>query len=116
MKDLLKGRRVLVSAVMEAEVKTVMQKVPEKGIFAPAFWAMSYFGTEHKGRLYTQYSEEHGCVIRASIIAKGTDQEISNYVFYGSKQECLDWLRDESHVDELIEIYDHLVEKADEKA
>ena len=52
-------------------------------------------------------------MIRASMIAKGTSREVSNYVFFGSKQECLDWLKDESHVDELIGIYDHLAEKAD---
>ena len=52
-------------------------------------------------------------MIRASMIVKGTSREISNYVFFGSKQECLDWLNDKSHVEELIEIYNHLVEKAD---
>ena len=113
MEELLEDRRMLVSGVMEFEAKTVARKVPEKGIFAPVSWAMSYCGTAHEGRLYTQYSPEHGCVIRASMIAEGTDREVSNYVFYGSRQECLDWLKDESHVDELIEIYNHLAEKAD---
>lgn len=28
---------------------------------------------------------------------------------------ALDWLKDESHVDELIEIYNHLVERADKE-
>ena len=113
MEELLEDRRMLVSAVMEYEARTVAQKVPEKGMFPPVSWAMSYCGTEHEGRLYTQYSPEYGCVIRASMIANGTSREVSNYVFYGSAQECLDWLKDESHVDELIEIYNHLAEKAD---
>ena len=108
-----KAKRVLIPAVMEAEIKSIMSKVPEKGIFGPVSWAMQYPGTEHKGRFTTQYSAEHGCVIRASMIVKGTSREISNYVFFGSKQECLDWLNDKSHVEELIEIYNHLVEKAD---
>lgn len=89
MKDLQKNRRILVSAVMEQEVKSVTQKVPEKGVFAPVFWAMNYYGTEHKGRLYTQYSPEHGCAIRASILAKGTDREISNYVFLAASRNAL---------------------------
>ena len=113
MEELLEDRRLLVSGVMEYEAKTVAQKVPEKGIFAPVCWAMCYCGTEHEGRLYTQYSAEHGCVIRASMIANGTSREVTNYVFYGSRQECLDWLRDEANVDELIGIYNHLAEKAD---
>ena len=115
MEELLEDRRMLVSGVMEFEAKTVAQKVPEKGMFAPVSWAMSYCGTAHEGRLYTQYSPEHGCVIRASMIEKGTSREVSNYVFFGSKQKCIDWLKDESHVEELIGIYNHLVERADKE-
>ena len=113
--DIERAKRVLISAVMEMEIKSITSKVPEKGIFNPVSWALQYPGTEHKGRLYTQYSAEHGCVIRASMIVKGTSQEVSNYVFFGSKQECIDWLKDESHVEELIEIYNHLVERADKE-
>lgn len=113
MEDLLEDKRILVSGVMEYEAKSVARKVPEKGVFAPVSWAMSYCGTTHEGRLYTQYSAEHGCAIRASMIANGTSREISNYVFYGSRQECIAWLKDEAHVDELIGIYDHLAEQAD---
>ena len=115
MEDLLEDRRMLVSGVMEYEAKTVAHKVPEKGIFSPVSWAMRYCGTAHEGRLYTQYSPEHGCVIRASMIAEGTDREVSNYVFYGSKQECIAWLEDGSHVDELMGIYNHLMERADKE-
>lgn len=113
MEELLEDRRMLVSAVMEYEARTVAQKVPEKGMFPPVSWAMSYCGTEHEGRLYTQYSPEHGCALRASMVVRGTDREFSNYVFFGSKQECIAWLEDGSHVDELIEIYNHLMERAD---
>ena len=112
--DIEEAKRILIPAVMEAEVKSIMSKVPEKGIFGPVSWALQYPGTEHEGRLYTQYSAEHGCVIRASMIVQGTSREVSNYVFFGSKQECLDWLKDESHVEELIGIYNHLVEQADD--
>ena len=113
MEELLEDRRMLVSAVMKAEAKSVAEKVSEKGIFSPVSWAMSYCGTAHEGRLYTQYSAEHGCVIRASMIGKGTDWEISNVVFYGSKDACLAWLNEEAHVDEMIEIYDHLADRVD---
>ena len=114
MKNLQKNRRILVSAVMERGGISVAQKEPDKGVFAPVFWQMHYYGTGHTGRLYTQYSSEHGCAIRASVIAEGTDREISNYVFFGSKEECLAWLKEEAHVEELIEIYNHLVEKAED--
>lgn len=112
MEKFLEAKRVLISAVMEGEANAAERKVPDKGIFSPVFVALSYCGTEHKGRLYIQYSKEYGCVMRASIIPNGTLQEISNYILYGSKQECLAWLRDTSNVDKLIEIYNHLAEKA----
>lgn len=113
MEDLMEGRRMLVSGIMKAEAKSVAEKVPEKGIFSPISWAMAYYGTEHEGRLYVQHHNEHGCMIRASMIGKGTDWEISNVVFYGSKDACLAWLNEEVHVDELIEIYDHLADRVD---
>lgn len=113
MEDLQEGRRFLLSAVMEAEIKSVLQKVPEKGVFPPVSWAMHYYGTGHEGRLYVQHSTEQGCAIRASIIPEGSSRELSNYVFFGSRQACLDWLKEARHVDVLMEIYDHLVEKAD---
>jgi hypothetical protein len=72
---------------------------------------MKYPGTEHQGRFYAQYSPEHGCALRASMVVRSADREFSNYVFFGSKQECLDWLNDKSHIEELIEIYNHLMEK-----
>ena len=113
-KDLLEGRRMLISALMEAEAKSVVQKVSEMGVFPPVFWAMKYYGTEYKGRLYTQYSQEHGCCIRASILADGKNREISNYVFFGTKTECTAWLENPEHVEVLIEIYDHLIRRADD--
>ena len=100
-------------AVMNAMAGYICNKVPEKGTFKGPWLTMNYPGTEHQGRLYTQHSEKYGCALRASMVVKGTDREISDYVFFGSRQECLDWLQDESHVDELIGIYNHLLEKAD---
>lgn len=112
MKDCLELRRALITAVMDGEAIAAERKVPEKGIFSPVFVSLSYYGTEHKGRLYVQYNSEYGCTIRASIVPNGTSLEISNYVFYGNKQECIAWLRDSSNVDKLIETYNHLSEKA----
>ena len=107
------ARRILIPAVMEAEIKSIMRDVPNKGIFRSVSWAMRYPGTEHEGRLSAQHSPEHGCALRASMIVEGTTCEVSNYVYFGSKQECIDWLKDERNVDVLIGIYNHLVEKAD---
>ena len=99
---------------MEMMAKHIQQKVPDKGMFKGPWLILNYPGTEHKGRFYAQYSENDGCALRAAMVVKGTDREISNYVFFGSKQECLDWLDDKSHLDALMKIYDHLVEKADD--
>ena len=35
-----RAKRVLIPAVMEVEVKSIMSKVPEKGIFGPVSCAM----------------------------------------------------------------------------
>lgn len=45
---------------------------------------------------------------------KGNGSGDIQLCFFGSKQECLAWLKEESHVEELMEIYNHLVEKADD--
>lgn len=112
-KDLMEGRHILLSAIIEHEIKSVTERVPETGRFSPVFWQMAYYGTAHKGRLYTEYSEAHGCAVRASMIPNGTDAEISNYLFFGKKQACLDWLAESSRVEELIGIYDKLAKRAD---
>ncbi|MBQ2854394.1 MAG: hypothetical protein IJE81_02855 [Oscillospiraceae bacterium] len=106
-------RRFLVSAVMEKEAELAEQRLPEKGMFAPFSLAMRYPGTEHKGRLYVQYSADHGCGIRASMIVDGTCREISNFVFFGDRQACIQWLRNRDNVEPLVEIYDHLMQQAD---
>lgn len=115
MEELREGRQMLIAGIMEFLAKSVRQKVPEKGVFGPVSWAMRYYGTEHQGRLYVQYSPEHGCAIRASMIPEGTSREIANYVYFGSREACIAWLNDKSHIDELREIYDHLLERADEE-
>lgn len=112
--DILRGRRVLMEAVMNGMAGHIRNKVPETGIFKGPWLTMKYPGTEHQGRFYAQYSPEHGCALRASMVVRSTDREFSNYVFFGSKQECIAWLEDGSHVDELMGIYNHLTEKADD--
>lgn len=111
--DFVEARQVLITGVMAGMVQLMEKKVPEKGIFRPAILALVYPGSVHEGRLYVQYSADHGCGIRASMIVEGTDRELSNYVFFGRRQECVGWLQDESHVEELIGIYNHLTQKAD---
>ena len=111
--DVVRGRRVLMDAVMKAMAGHIRNKVPEAGVFKGPWLTMKYPGTDHQGRFYAQYSQEHGCALRASMVVKGTDREISNYVFFGSKQACIAWLEDSSHIDELMGIYNHLMESAD---
>ena len=114
--NVVECRRKLLSVAMDVEGKQVMEQVPDTGRFSPVYVEMNYYKTAHVGFLYVQYSAEHGCAIRASINPKGTDLEISNFVFSGNKQACLAWLKDEAHIDALMEIYNHLAEKADDWA
>ena len=111
--DIIKAKKVLIHAVMEAEVKSIISCVPPAGPFRSVCWALEYPECPHEGRLYTQHSTEHGCAIRASMIVDGTDREVSDFLFSGSKSECIAWLEDAAHEELLIEIYDHLAEKAD---
>ncbi len=113
--SVLECRRKLLSTAMDVEVKQIIANVPDAGKFNPVWVKMRYYGTEHTGFLYVEHNTAHGCRIRASVNPKGTDLEISNYIFYGSKRECIDWLKDESHIDELVETYNHLAQKADDR-
>ena len=111
--DIVKGRRVLIERVMEAMAGYIRDSVPESGSFKGPWLVLRYPGTEHEGRLYSQYSQQHGCALRASVVVEGTDVEISHYVFFGSKDDCIAWLEDSAHRDELIESYNELTERAD---
>lgn len=108
-------RRRLLSTAMEVEVNQIMANVPDAGKFDPVWVEMRYYGTEHTAFLYAEHNAAHGCRLRASVRPSGTDLEISNYIFFGSKRECVDWLKDESHIDELIGIYNHLAQAADDR-
>ncbi len=113
--SVLECRQRLLSTAMDVEVKQIMENVPDAGKFDPVWVEMRYYGTEHTAFLYAEHSETHGCRLRASVNPRGTDLEISNYIFYGSRQDCIDWLKDESHIDELIGIYNHLAQAADDR-
>ena len=77
--DIIKAKKVLIHAVMEAEVKSIISCVPPAGPFRSVCWALEYPECPHEGRLYTQHSTEHGCAIRASMIVDGTDREVSDF-------------------------------------
>ncbi len=112
--DAQERKRRLVSTAMDVETKQVLAHVPDSGSFSPVYVRMIKYAV-HDGYLYVEHSAAHGCTIRASVNPSGTDLEISNYIFYGSKQKCIDWLKDESHIDELVETYNQLAQKADDK-
>lgn len=112
--DMLERRRHLLDTAMGVETKLVLEHVPDSGRFSPVYVRMVEYA-KHDGFLYVEHSAAHGCAIRASVNPKGTDLEISNYVFFGSRQDCIDWLKDKAHLDELLKIYDHLIQKADDK-
>lgn len=114
MEDYTLQRNMLIDAITQATVKTARERVPEKGVFRQVCYAMTYFGTPHKGRIYLQYSPEAGCILRASMIPHGTDREISNYLFSGTRDQCLQWLERAETRGELLEIYNHLAQRADE--
>lgn len=113
--SVLEGRQRLLSTATDVEVKQIMANVPDAGKFNPVWVEMRYYGTEHTAFLYAEHDAAHGCRLRASVNPKGTDLEISNYIFCGSRQDCIDWLTDESHIDELIGIYNHLAQAADDR-
>lgn len=111
--DVAEGRKILMERVMEAMAGFIRDKVPDSGVFKGPWLVLGYPGTEHEGRFYSQYSAKHGCALKAAMVVAGTDVEISNYVLFGSKSDCITWLEDGTNRDELVEIYNHLVEKAD---
>lgn len=111
--DVVEDRQVLIERVMEVMAGYIRKEVPESGIFKGPWLVLRYPGTAHEGRFYSQHSAQHGCALRAAMVVEGTDAEISNYVFFGSRSECIAWLENSNNRDGLIEIYNHLSEKAD---
>jgi len=105
----------LVSGGMEVEVKQALKHVPDSGSFSPTWVQLSNYAAGYDAYLRIEHSEEHGYAIRASVNPEGTDLEISNYMFFGSKQDCIGWLKDGAHTEELLKTYDHLVQKAKDR-
>lgn len=113
--DALERKRRLLSAGMDVVAKQALEYVPDSGSFSPTWVQLNNYAVGYDGYLRIEHSAAHGCTIRASINPKGTDLEISNYIFFGSKRECIDWLKDGTHLDELLKIFDHLAQKADDR-
>lgn len=114
--ELEKKRRLLVAAVMREMAKLIEEKIPESGSFERRYFYFDFPGYDHTGMLSIQYIERHGCSLRASVVVRGTDMAVSHYLISGSKQECIDWLREESHLRTLLDSYLTLSESADDKA
>lgn len=113
--DAQERKQKLVSAGMEVEVEQALKHVPDSGSFSPTWVQLSKYAAGYDAYLRIEHSTEHGCAIRASVNPQGTDLEISNYMFFGSKQDCISWLKDGAHMEKLLKTYDHLVQKADNR-
>lgn len=108
-------RMLLVKKAAEFVAQWAREHTPEVGPFRGSVWSLKYPGTCHEPRLSIQHSASFGCVIRASVVAEGTDWEVSNYMFFGSKAECIAWLGKEGSHQALVEAYAGLIDRTDEE-
>ena len=113
--SLKKGMDILIPAVAEELTKKVIAEIPEKGVFSTRSFGIKFPRTRHEGWMGVEYSREHGCAVRAGVLVNGSDQMISNYLFFGSREETLAWLADSDRQEETKAAFFHLLERADQK-
>lgn len=109
---------ILITGMMEYLRKQI-KALPDKGSFESHFVAMDYPGTNYEGFLRYEYDltecSGKGRRLSTSMCPVGSSQVVSHYIFKGTKQECLAWLRDKNTEKVLTEDYESLKDSVDRK-
>ena len=106
----------LLSGMMEYLEKRI-KALPEEGKFESHFVVMDYPGTKYEGFLRYEYDltddSGNGRRLVTAMAPAGTGQAVSHYLFKGTKQDCLSWLKQEGTEALLAEDYARLKESVD---
>lgn len=113
MQDRMRKLTILLPKAIEYIVENGEKKVPETGPFSRLWCTMSLSEQEHRCYMGLECAKQEEYAVQIGVIVAGTDKLIFNFMFFGSKPECLSWLQDEANLPILREQYIHLLNRAD---
>lgn len=98
--------------VLQDAIGQAKGKLPQEGFFPKIKVGLIYPGDEEiRGLLNLEPgSDKAGRVAHVGAYWYGTDRVVSNFFFFDSTQELLDWLQAEDTGPKLIKIYQNLRE------
>ena len=109
-----KDKELLVLKAMDVIADLTRERVPEDGIFQPVSVIFDYPGTSFACKLKVEkgYQQTNSRCITAGMYRRGDDRLVSNYLYFGTKEEILAWLSAPENSSLLINTYEHLAERA----
>lgn len=115
MKNFQEDRRFLVGEVAKIMIADAKRDIPAAGRFPAKQYRLKYPGSRHDGLMGIYHSESSGCTVQVGAIVEGTDMLIKNFAFAGSRDECIAWLEKEENLEQMVQMMDHLMLRADEE-
>lgn len=109
MKDVNK----LYPAVAERLAEKAQDHVPESGRFQKYTIAGHFTGENIRGILGIEegYQSDSSRCVSLGVCCYGDDRMVSNFLFTGTKQEVLEWLKSPEGQQEIVNAYIHLEDK-----
>lgn len=108
---------ILVPKTKEVLAETSEMQVPENGLFRKVFVSFSVPDTHNKAILGIEYDENEPKTQRRLFVGvhhENRDAMVKNYILKGTKAEILEYLKDTSNQQDLINTVNMLSDKADE--
>ena len=110
-----KEKRLLSSRMLEYLAGQV-EKSPERGKIKPFFVCIDYPKSGCEGVLFYENDltdpTEQKRRIRVAMRKQGCDRLVSHYLFKGTREECVAWMKDEQTLEILLEEFAQLKEDA----
>lgn len=109
MKDVNK----LYRAVAERLAEKAQDNVPETGRFKKYTIAGHFTGEDIRGILGVEeaYQSDSARCVSLGVYCDGDSRMVSNFLFTGTKQEVLEWLKSPEGQQEIVDAYMRLEEK-----
>lgn len=107
--------KILIGVVLRDAMEEAKAKLPQEGLFSKINIGLIYpDNKEIYGLLNLEPgSDKKRRVARVGAYRHGTDRLVSNFFFFDSTQELMDWLTAEDTGAKLIEIFKHLRERVE---
>ncbi|MBQ4077830.1 hypothetical protein IJD15_01445 [bacterium] len=108
---------ILVPKTKEVLAETAEKQVPENGLFRKVFVSFSVPDTDNKALLGIEYDEAEPKTQRRLFVGvhhNNSDRLTQNYLLKGTKAEILEYLKDNSNQQSIIDSVNNLSKKTDE--